>query len=180
MACGVGQDVSSACSDKLPVQVSDLSAFLFACCPGFSFDSFAFGVCHGVFRDPIQSLATMGRADAVCAQYARPDGVAFCFHVCVYSIEPTVPNRAFNLFAKDDVRAALRNETGEDWPQMPLVVDSMVFAGTGEWLAGAGSSPHSSVDWPSCELQGEAPSANPGEEMALGITVKVSGSNSHN
>jgi hypothetical protein len=28
-----------------------------------------------------------------CAQYNRPNGVAFIFQVCRYSIEPTVANR---------------------------------------------------------------------------------------
>jgi hypothetical protein len=42
---------------------------------------------------PEQSLSDMGRADAVCAKYCRPAGVTFSLQVCLYSIEPSVPNR---------------------------------------------------------------------------------------
>jgi hypothetical protein len=191
---------SPACSPRLPVHCSIRSAFRFACCPGGSFVSFAFGVCHPassifasvarlvwsirpVFRlchlfptrsrsslispalpsadgvghpamctsfrnlhwqvrlwstycihasddpsrdasstlivcHPVQSLSDVRRADAVCAQYRRPAGVAFSFQVSLYSIEPPLPNRSFNLLTKDCVRAALADEIEEDGPEM--------------------------------------------------------------
>jgi hypothetical protein len=45
-------------------------------------------------------------ADAVCAQYDRPDGVAFRFQVCLKTVEPAVANRGFHLLSNDDWRAA--------------------------------------------------------------------------
>jgi len=56
---------------------------------------------------PVQPLPDVRCPDAVCAQYHRPAGVAFRFQVSAYSIEPAVPNRCFNLLAKDILRAAL-------------------------------------------------------------------------
>ena len=98
-ARGVGHAVNFAAPCILSVLYS-----------GWSF-GFAVGLGH-----PIQALSAMRCADAVCAQYASPDGVTFSRHVCVYSIEPTVANRAFNLLAKDDVREALLDEICEHWP----------------------------------------------------------------
>jgi hypothetical protein len=65
----------------------------------------ALGVGH-----PVEALSKVRRPDAVCAQYNRPTGVTFSFQVCEYSIEPSVPNRAFNLLPKDCVRAALADK----------------------------------------------------------------------
>jgi len=42
---------------------------------------------------PVQSPPNVRRADAMCAQYRSPAGVAVTFHACLYSIEPPVPNR---------------------------------------------------------------------------------------
>jgi hypothetical protein len=47
-------------------------------------------------------LADVRRADAVCAKYGRPAGVAFRFQVCKYSIEPALANRSFNLLSSAD------------------------------------------------------------------------------
>jgi hypothetical protein len=68
-------------------------------------------------------------ADAVCAQYDRPAGVAFSFQIREYSVEPTVANRTFNLFAKDNPRMALADEPEHFRPEMPLVVRSFSPAG---------------------------------------------------
>ena len=64
----------------------------------------------------------------MCAQYGRPAGVAFCFQVCRYSIEPSVTNRACNLLAKDMLRAALADEIEEHGPEV-------AFVGLGESFA---------------------------------------------
>jgi hypothetical protein len=37
---------------------------------------------------PVHPLPDVGRADAVCSQYHKPEGVTFRFQVCSYSIEP--------------------------------------------------------------------------------------------
>jgi hypothetical protein len=90
----------------------------------------------GVGHEP-QPLADMRGADAVCAQYCRPNGVAFALHVCTNSIEPAMPHRAFNLLSKDRCRAALADEVKPDWPEVTLVVGAELLAGKAEWLAGA-------------------------------------------
>jgi hypothetical protein len=58
----------------------------------------------------------MGRADARSANIGRRDGVARSFQVSLYKVEPLKPGAAFNLFAKDDWRAALADEMEERWP----------------------------------------------------------------
>ena len=81
----------------------------------------------------------------MCAQYGRPAGVAFCFQVCRYSIEPTVPNRACNLLPKDMLRAALADKLEEGGLEMPLVGLSESFSGCAKWLARAASGPHGTI-----------------------------------
>jgi hypothetical protein len=120
-------------------------------------------------------LSPVGRTDAVCAQYCRPDGVAFSFHVCANSIEPTEPNRAFNLFAKHAFRAALADEPGKYRPEVAVVGCAFALAGGGEGLAGARACPNRSVAGPAGPLQCERPSADPGEEVALVESGKVIG-----
>lgn len=104
-------------------------------------------------------------ARAVCAQYDRPDGVAFSLQVCTNSVEPAVANRAFNLLAKDALRAALADEPEHVGPEVPLVGLRLPLARRTERLAGAASGPHGAVGGPAGELQGEVPSADPGEEV---------------
>ena len=118
---------------------------------------------------PIQSFTDMGRADAVCAQYCRPAGVAFRFQVCRYSIEPTFSNRACNLLPKDNVRAALADKVEEHGPQVALVGLAELLACVAEGLAGTGAGPNRSSCGPVGKLQGVTPSADSGEEVALGI-----------
>jgi hypothetical protein len=79
----------------------------------------------------------MRRPEAVCAEYDRPAGVTFSFQVCRYSIEPTLANRARNLFAKYNARAALADEIEEDGPEVPGIGLGESFPRRGERLAGA-------------------------------------------
>jgi hypothetical protein len=87
--------------------------------------------------DEEESLADVRRADAVCAHNDRPDGVAFSFQVCRNKIEPPMPNCAFNLFPKDDPRAALADKPKPRPPNVPLVTSPKAFASRGARLAGA-------------------------------------------
>ena len=64
----------------------------------------------------------MRRADARSAEIDRPAGVARCFQVSVYKVEPTEAVFACNLLTKDDWRAALADEVVESWPQVPLII----------------------------------------------------------
>jgi hypothetical protein len=52
-------------------------------------------------------------------------------------VEPIVLNCAFNLFANDDVRAALADEPEERRPQMPLVINPASLACRAERLTWA-------------------------------------------
>ena len=122
---------------------------------------------------PVESLPDVRCPDAVCAQYRSPAGVAFSFQVSTYSIEPPFPNRAFNLFAKHSVRAALRDEIVEHGPEVAGVFGAALLASGGERLAGAASGPHGPVLRPSGELESVGPASDPGEEVALDVTGEV-------
>jgi hypothetical protein len=55
-------------------------------------------------------LSHVRRADTASRQTGMPDCVVDSFQVRLNKVEPPVPNRCFNLFAKDDRRAALLDE----------------------------------------------------------------------
>ena len=122
---------------------------------------------------PIQPLSLMRGTDAVCAQYNTPAGVAFSFHVSIYSIEPTMLNCIFNLFAKDIFRAALFDEIEEGWPQIPLIGKPFLLSGGTECLTGARACPDRTVCIPSGKLQRVTPSGDAGEKVTLGKSSKV-------
>jgi hypothetical protein len=63
--------------------------------------SLAVGVGHEV-----KSLSDVRRADARSRETDRPCGVTDSFQVILNKVEPVMSDRAFNLFAKDDARAA--------------------------------------------------------------------------
>jgi len=81
-----------------------------------------------------------------------------------------VPNCAFNLLAKADVRAALADEIEEHWPEVSRIGVTLSFSGIAVGLTWATSGPDRLCVWPSGEPQGKAPSADPGEEVTLGIS----------
>jgi hypothetical protein len=55
----------------------------------------------GVGHEP-QSLSDVRSADARSRHTDRPAGVVFTFQVSLNKVEPSVVNRCFNLFSKDD------------------------------------------------------------------------------
>jgi hypothetical protein len=59
--------------------------------------SFALGVGH----EP-ETLSDMGRLDTRSRDTCRCNGVAFSFQVSLNKVEPSVPNRCFNLLTKND------------------------------------------------------------------------------
>ena len=79
----------------------------------------------------------MRGTEARSAGIERPDGVVRTFHVSRYKVEPSEAVLACNLFAKNDVRAALRNEAEEVGPEVPLVFGAATLSGDAEWLAWA-------------------------------------------
>jgi hypothetical protein len=106
------------------------------------------------FSNPPEALSDVRRADARSAEINRPTGVARCFQVSVYKVEPTEAVFACNLLTKDDVRAALADEVVEGWPEMPLISKPRSFACRAERLAGARPCPDGSVIGPSSGSQG--------------------------
>jgi hypothetical protein len=126
----------------------------------------------GVGHEP-EPVSDVERADARSRDTTRPDGVTFSFQVIAKTVEPSVSNRALNLFAKDDDRAALAYEPKPRRPKVARIGAASLGASTRERLTGATSGPALSVVRPSGEPQGVAPSPNPGEEMALSESSKV-------
>jgi hypothetical protein len=104
-----------------------------------------------------------------------PNGVTFCFQVCLYSIEPTEANRSLNLLAIHAVRAADADEPHERGPEMTRIGLAFLGAGGGEGLTGAASGPASGSGVDSGEAKGFEPSGDSAEEMTLGIFVEVIG-----
>ena len=85
----------------------------------------------------------------MCAEYNRPNGVAFSLQVCRYKVEPAVPNYAFNLFPKADDRLALADEIEPDGPQVAVVCCSCSFSSSAERLAWATACPNTAIIRPS-------------------------------
>ena len=70
--------------------------------PGESFQSLVVGVTHEEY-----ALSDVRGTDARSRDTSCCEGVIDSFHVSLNKVEPAVPNRCFNLFTKDDRRAAL-------------------------------------------------------------------------
>jgi hypothetical protein len=64
-------------------------------------------------------------------------GVVFSRQIRSHSVEPTIPSRSTNLFAKDDRRSAGGNEPVKVRPQVPWIVCPKSFTGDAERLARA-------------------------------------------
>ena len=124
-----------------------------------------FGVGH-----PVQPLTLVRRADARSAQIGGPNRISHCFQVSSYSSEPFTSIRARNLLSKHDWRRALGDAVAKSGPKVPLVGFPFPFASDGERLAGARACPDWSVFGPPGVAEREAPSANPGEEVALCVS----------
>jgi hypothetical protein len=91
----------------------------------------------------------MRRTDPRSRDTGSPKAVTFSFHVRLNKIEPAVSNRCFNLFPKDNVRAALADEIEPDGPEMALVGGSFLIACGAKRLAWATTCPNRSTVRPS-------------------------------
>jgi len=118
-------------------------------------------------------LSDVRRPDAASRKTNRPAGVTFSRQVRLNKVEPTVVNRCFNLFTKDNVRSALADEVEPGRPEVPLVGNATAAAGRAEGLTGATARPNRSVLRPSGKAQGVAPTAKAGEEMTLNKSGKI-------
>jgi hypothetical protein len=92
-------------------------------------------------------------------------------------VKPSVVNRCFNLFTKDNSRATLADEIEPDRPKVSIISGAFLRASGAEGLAGATARPNRSVLGPSGKAQGVAPATKAGKEMALNKSGKVTGSN---
>jgi hypothetical protein len=126
----------------------------------------------GVGHEP-QSLSDVRRADAASRDTDRPAGVTFSRQVSLNKVEPSVVNRCFNLFTKDNVRSALADKVEPGRPEMALVCNAPPGTGCAEWLAWARACPNRSVLGPSGKAQGVTPSTKAGKEVALGVSGKI-------
>jgi hypothetical protein len=115
----------------------------------------------------------MRSTDARSAKIDRCAGVIRAFQVSLYKVEPLKAVAACNLLAKDDWRAALRDETEEFGPEMAFVSEPGAFTGGAKGLAGTGARPDGAVVGPSGAAQGIGPDADAGEEMTLRETCEV-------
>jgi hypothetical protein len=115
----------------------------------------------------------MGRIDGTSRDNGRPAGVADAFHVSVHSVEPILANRCRNLLSHDDIGPAGTDECEEDGPEVPFVFLALAAPRDREGLAGAGAGPKRAAIFPASESGSEAPSADPGEEVTLGVASQV-------
>jgi hypothetical protein len=130
--------------------------------------SLAFGVSH----EP-EPLPDVERADTCSRETTRPDGVVLRFHVIANTVEPSVSNRCFNLFAKDDARAALRDELEPDRPKVARIVPASLGAGRREGLTGATAGPDGTVVRPASQPKSVRPAADACKEVALGKSAQI-------
>lgn len=86
-------------------------------------------------------------------------------------------NRACNLFAKDVLRASLGDETEEVGPEVARIFVAFLLARRRVGLAGATPGPDFAVVGPANELEGEGPTADPGEGVELHDSGEISSAN---
>jgi hypothetical protein len=115
----------------------------------------------------------MGRIDGTSRNNGRPAGVADAFQVRLHSVEPILSNRCRNLFSHEDRGPTGADKLKEDGPEVALVFLRFAFPGDGEGLARAGACPQGPIVGPPGEACGVAPSADPGEEVALCVSAQV-------
>jgi hypothetical protein len=127
-----------------------------------------------------ETLSDVERPDTTSRHTTRPDGVTFRFQVIANTVEPSVSNRCFNLFTKDDCRTALRDEVVPDRPKVAGIVSASLGACGREWLTGTTPRPDSAAVRPSGQSKSVGPAANPSEEVTLGEASHVVGLNKGN
>jgi len=138
--------------------------------PSESFQSLALHVGH-----PEQPLSPVRRSDARSAQIGSPAGISQSFQVKANSGEPFTSILARNLLSKHRCRSPLGDERVKSGPKVALVCVSLSLASARKRLTGTGAGPDSGAAFESGPPQGERPSADPGEEVALVVSGEVVG-----
>jgi hypothetical protein len=119
-------------------------------------------------------------ADARSAQIGSPAGISCTLQVSTYSGEPLPPIRSRNLLSKDRCRAALGDEAVKSGPEVSFVDMASPLSRARKRLTRTGAGPDRPVVGPAGKAEGMGPSADPGEEMALGISFEVGSPNIDN
>jgi hypothetical protein len=130
--------------------------------------------------DKKQPLSDVRRAEARSAHIESREGVARCFHVRLYSVEPSERVFACNLLAKDDARTVLANEPIKGRPEVSRVSSPLSPACRAERLAWRAPSKDGPVVWPSGLPQAIGPSSNSAEPVVLRKSRKVIGADIFN
>jgi hypothetical protein len=149
-ARGVGHEARVATAFKLTVALLPSGRRPVALAPLAICEPVAFPTV-GVGHEP-EPLPDVRCPDAVCAQYRRPAGVTLSLQISENSVEPTKPDGAFNLLAKDADRSDGSNEPEPLGPEVSLVCGAALLAGGAERLAGAGAGPQGLVVSKSSQL----------------------------
>jgi len=127
------------------------------------------GVGH---RDPVKPLSDMGGVHGASWDIDRPAGVTFCFQISGDSVEPIIASLPRNLLSHEDRGPGGTGEAKDVGPQMPWIVSTGALARDRERLAGTRGGPERVVR-PSCELGGECPSPDSGEQVDMAKSFQV-------
>lgn len=103
----------------------------------------------------------------------RPHGVVHGFQITAHKGDPRSPSR--NLFSKDCWRASLGDKFSPNRPEVTGVGEAKLPTGDTPRLAGAASAPYRPFVRPPGNSEGEWPSANSREEMALDVPPQFVG-----
>ena len=126
----------------------------------------------------------MGRADTTSRGTYRPHGVADAFQVMCHMVEPSHSVTVCNLLAKDRDSALLAEASADELepgrPEVALVIEPATRARGAEGLAGARARPDRPLVGPAGEPEGVGPDPDAGEEVALGVSPELGGSNIDN
>lgn len=145
----------------------------FDCCE-FPCSRYLCSLLVGVGHNP-ESVTSVGRIDGTSRDNGRPAGVADGFHVSKHSVEPVLANRCRNLFSHPDSGPSGTEQAKLVGPQVPLVVVSEPLSCRAERLARTAASPELAVVRPASKSSCKGPSADAGEEVALGESDEVFG-----
>ena len=116
----------------------------------------------------------MGRADGASRNPKRPPGVAQGFQIKERSIEPQIA-MTINVFEQAPSGSFFESpeEASAFRPEVAIIRHSAPDACDRERLARVAAGPERAVVRPSCEADGKAEAADPGEEMDLGVSPKI-------
>ena len=117
----------------------------------------------------------MRRVDGTSRNIDRPAGVSDRFQISADSVEPTIASLSANLFAHDDPRPTLADESKKVRPQVPRIVNPGAFARDAERLARTGAGPDFEIVGPSGEFAGGLPEPGAGEEVGSLVSEQIVG-----